>query len=510
MNIDNKKIKTMKTKFITLIVCSLCVTFSCTDLDEQLYDRVEDNDFGNTPNEIEALVGGAYSSLRGFSDGISNSFPTCEYVFFLNEVASDEATIPTRGTDWFDGGQYQQTQTHTWTPENGMILSAWRYCYTGIAKINSIIYQIDQSGLSEEAKTPIYAELRSVRAYYYYLLLDMFGNVPIVTDFEDQGLPSNSTRQQVYDFVETEFLESLPYLSPNVVYSKFTKNVAYAMLARLYLNSEAFIGTPRWQDCIDMCQNISGYNLEPDFFANFATENQTSGEIILAIPYDSSAGTVGNYLSSMTYHYLHAYTVSATANYPWCGNGISAQPGVYSKFLDTDLRKSSMLEGEQINLATGSVLIMASGEPLIYTEDIVNFTDARQNEGVRLSKYEVKPGENWERDHDWVVIRYAEILMMQAESYVRLGSPDLARPFLDQITQRANTQTPAIIDLDYINDELLREFAFEGKRRTDNIRFGTFFQPWWEKGSTPQYRGIFPIPATVLSTNTNLNQNPQY
>lgn len=494
-----------------IVWCSLLwLGFSCTNLDEHLYDKVKDDEFGSTPNEVEALVGGAYSSLRGFSDDISNSFPTCEYVFFLNEVVSDEATIPTRGTDWYDGGQYQDAQRHEWNADNGMILSAWRYCYAGIAKVNSIIYQIDQSGLSEEEKAPIYSELRSVRAYYYYQLLDMFGNVPIVTDFEDQGLPSNSTRAQVYDFVETELLESLPFLQDGIAYSKFTKNVAYALLARLYLNSEAYVGTPRWQDCIDMCQNISGYSLNPDFFANFATQNQASTEIILAIPYDSNAGTVGNYLSSMTYHYLHAYTVSPTANYPWCGNGICAQPGVYSSFDDADYRKAAMLAGEQINLATGSVLIMDSGEPLVYTEDIHNFEDAYQNEGVRLSKYEVLPGENWERDHDWVVIRYSEILMMQAECYVRMGSSELAVPFISQVRSRAGMDTPALIDLDFINQELLREFTFEGRRRTDNIRFGTFFEPWWEKGNTPDYRAIFPIPTSVLSTNTNLTQNPGY
>jgi len=500
----------MKVKIIAAILFSTLFTFSCTDLDEDLYDRVADNNFGNTPNEIDALVGGAYSSLRGFSDATSNAFPTCEYVFFLNEVASDEATIPTRGTDWFDGGRYQDVQRHEWKADNGMILSAWRYCYAGISKVNSIIYQVDKSGLSAEAKAPIYAELKAIRAYYYYQLLDMFGNVPIVTNFEDQSLPTNSTRREVYDFVETELLAAVPHLKSNVVYSKMTQNVAYALLARLYINSEAFIGTARWQDCIDMCQNIQGHTLAADFFANFATQNQTSNEIIFSIPYDSKAGTVGNYMSSMSAHYLHRFTVSATGDYPWSGNGMSAQPGVYSSFAEADKRRKGMLIGDQINLATGSVIIMDSGEPLTYTEDIVDFTNAKQNEGVRLAKYEMKAGEMWERDHDFVLIRYSEILMMQAECYVRLGSPTLAAPFLEQVTSRAGTEMPATIDLDFINKELLREFTFEGTRRTTNIRFGTFFQPWWEKGSTPAYRGIFPIPATVLVTNSNLRQNPQY
>jgi len=500
----------MKIKIIAAVFISSLFAFSCTDLDEELYDKVEDGNFGSTPNEIEALVGGAYSSLRGFADGISNSYPTCEYVFFLNEVASDEATIPTRGTDWYDGGRYQDVQRHTWNADNGMILSSWRYCYAGIAKVNAIIYQIDKSNLTDEAKAPIYAELKSIRAYYYYILLDMFGNVPIVTNFEDQSLPSSSTRREVYDFVESELLDALPHLRSGVVYSKLTQNVAYALLARLYLNSEAYVGVARWQDCINMCQNISGHALNPDYFANFATTNHNSNEIIFSIPYDSKAGTVGNYGSSMSCHYLHRFTISATGDYPWSGNGISGQPGLYSTFLDTDKRKKAMIQGNQINLATGSVIIMDSGEPLNYTENIVDFTNAKQNEGVRLGKYEMKAGEQWERDHDWVLIRYSEILMMQAECYVRLGSPGLAAPFLQQVTARAGTEMPATIDLNFIDKELLREFVFEGRRRTDNIRFGTFFQPWWEKGATPNYRKVFPIPTTVLATNPNLTPTPGY
>lgn len=502
--------KMIKNKLTVSLLFSGLFLFSCTDLDEDLYDRVPDTQFGNTPAEVQALVGGAYSSLRGFNDGITISFPTCEFLFFLNEVSSDEAVIPTRGTDWFDGGDYQKLQRHEFTADNPKILSAWRYCYQGIAKVNSIIYQVERSGLDETARAPIYAELKAIRAYYYYLLLDMFGNVPIVTDFEDQTMPSNSTRAQVYDFVETEWQDALPYLASGVVYSKFTKNVVYSLLARLYLNSESYIGQPRWQDCLNMCQNVTGYSLSSDFFQNFATENQTSPEIILSIPYDSKAGTVGNYLSSMSAHYLHRYTLSASGDYPWSANGISAEPGVYSSFAENDRRRDGMLVGDQINLATGSVIVMDSGQPLTYTEEINDFTNALQNEGVRLGKYEMKASETWERDHDWVLIRYSEILMMQAECYVRLGSADLAQPLVQQITARAGVEAPATVDLDFLNKELLREFTFEGHRRTDNIRFGTFFTPNWNQPATEPHKAIFPIPTTVLQANSNLTQNPGY
>ena len=483
---------------------------SCTNLDEVLYTQVDSNDYGNTPAEIETIVGGAYTSLRGFRDDISNSYPASEYVFFLNEVTSDEATIPTRGTDWFDGGSYQEAQRHLLSPENPMVLSAWRYCYQGIASVNGIIFQVDNSELSDEAKEPIFAELRAVRAYYYYLLLDMYGNVPIVTDFEETELPSNSTREELFTFIEKELIEITPLLSDDILYGRFTQNVANTLLARLYLNAEVFTGVARWQDCINACERISGYTLEPDYFANFATENQSSSENIFVIPYDNKEGTVGNYLHSMTFHYLHRFTVSATGDYPWCGNGISAQPGVYSKFDDNDKRKQSMLAGEQINLNTGSVVIMDTGAPLIYTEEISSFTDAKQNEGVRLNKYEVEAGENWERDHDWVIMRYSEVLMMQAESHLRLGNVGLAKTFVSLVSERAGITAPDDITLDYLNDELLREFIFEGQRRTTNVRFGTYFQPWWEKGTTLSTHGVFPIPQSEIDKNPNLLQNPGY
>lgn len=488
----------------------MCFTVACTKLDETLYSQVPADQYGQSSSEIETVVGRAYASLRGFSDATSNSYPTCEYVFFLDECASDEACIPTRGSDWYDGGRYQEAQYHTWTAKNAMILSAWRYCFQGIAKVNQVIYAVDQSTQSTEYKDKIKAELRGVRAYYYYRLLDMFGNVPIVTSFLDSELPKNSTRAQVYAFVESELKDIMDKLPSTIIYGRFTQNVANTLLARLYLNSEVFNGTARWQDCIDACDKVSGYVLEPDYFTNFLTANEVSREIIFSIPYDHKAGTVGNYLSSMSFHYNQKYAFSATANYPWSANGICGKPGLYSSFDDKDVRKKAMLEGVQTNLATNTPVLMADGNVLNYTEEIGDFKNALQNEGVRLKKYEVKEGESWERDHDWVVMRYSEILLMKAECLIRLGKAADAQPIIAQVRSRAGLDTPSTVDLNFLDQELRREFVFEDHRRTDNIRMGTFFQPWWNKDVTPSYRGIFPIPQSELDKNKNLVQNPGY
>jgi len=498
-------------KKIIYISMVLLLTISCTNLNENLYDKVSSVDYGKTPEEIKTIVGSAYASLRGFNDGITISYPTCEYVFFLNEIASEEACIATKiGGGWYDGGVYIEAQKHTWTPANRMILASWRYCFQGISKVNSVIFQVNESNLTVEQKRAIFVELRGIRAYYYYILLDMFGNVPIVTNYEVSDLPANSTRKQVFEFVEKELKDIIPELPSATIYGKFTQNVANTLLARLYLNAEVFTGTPRWQECITACDKVTNYILEPNYFTNFLIQNQVSKESIFNIPYDSKSGTTGNYLQSMCVEENQKFAISPTGNYPGSPNGLLSEPGLYSSFDNSDKRKKSLLEGKQINLSTGNVILMNDGSELNYTEAIGDLNAAKANEGVRMYKYEVKDGEGWERDHDWVVMRYSEILLMKAESYVRLGNAGAALPFVQQVRSRAGLTTTGPIDLNFINNELKFEFVYEGHRRTDNIRFGDFFKPWWNKGTTPAYRGIFPIPASVLEKNKNLVQNPGY
>jgi len=500
----------MKNKVLYIITILAFLSVKCTNLDEELFDKIESSQYGKTPAEIETIVGRAYASLRGFRDNTSISYPMCEYVFFLIECVSDEVCIPTRGTDWYDGGRYQEAQYHTWTPENPMVLSAWRYNYEGISKINAVIYQVEQSDLDDVEKDNINAELRGLRAYYYYNLLDLFGNVPITTNYEDLELPSNSTRSEVYDFVESELLDILDYLPKEIIYGRFTQNVANTLLARLYLNAEVYINEEHWQDCIDACDKVTGYQLENDYFTNFLTNNVGSKENIFVIPYDHKAGTLGNYLASCTFHYKQPYVFTLNGTYATCNNGICGQPGLYSSFDDDDVRINSMLIGEQFYLSDGTTILMDNGNPLIYTEDIVDFAAAAQNEGVRLQKYEVLPDEEFERDHDWVLMRYAEILLMKTECYIRLGSPVLARPLIAMVRSRAGLGTPTDVDLSLLDDELRCEFVFEGHRRTDNIRMGDFFEPWWNKGTTEAYRSIFPIPQSELDKNNQLVQNPGY
>ena len=508
----------MKTKYILAAAMFGALSLgSCTNLDEELFDQVSMNDYGKTESEVQTIVGGAYSTLRGYGSATDegngvNCYPTSEYVFFLNECASDEACIPTRGTDWDDGGRYRELQYHTWTANNQCVLSGWRYAFTGVSKVNAIIYQVEQSSLSDESKKKVEAELRGLRAYYYWLLLDQFGNVPICTDFTQKELPANSTRKEVYEFVDSELNDIMPYLPTGVQYGRMTQNVAYTLLARLYLNAEVYTGTQQWQKCIDACEKVKGYTLASDYKANFFIKNETSPEIIFAIPYDHKQGTVGNYLASMTYHYNQKYAFSADGSYQWCGNGICAQPGVWSSYEEGDLRRDkTLMIGQQYSAKDGSAINMDNGEPLNYTEEIGDFTKALQNEGARLDKYEWSATDAWERDNDWVLMRYAEVLMMEGEAYYRLGYTQNALGFVNQVRSRAGLAPLTTLTDESLDSEWLHEFAFEGLRRTVNIRFGNWFKAWWNKeAEADKHTAIYPIPEEERAKNPNLTQNPGY
>jgi len=510
----------MKARYIISALCASAFALSaCTNLDEHLYDKLTIDDFKGDKSSIlaESFVNSAYATLRGYGSGTDegngiNCYPTCEYVFFTAECASDEACIPTRGSDWYDGGRYQELQFHTWTSDNDGVTSIWRYNFVGISKINAVLSQVDQTEIPAAAKKSAEAELRGLRAYYYYNLLDNFGNVPIMKDFNTSELPKNASRQEVFNFVESELKEVLPSLPSGIIYGRFTQNVANTLLARLYLNAEVYTGQARWQDCLNACEKVQGYTLEGTYKANFYIENEKSKEIIFAIQYDHAQGTIGNYLASMSYHYNQKYAFSPDGNWQWSGNGICGQPGLYSSFEEGDVRRNCLMIGQQKSAKDGSNVLMENGEPLNYTEDIENFTNAKQNEGVRLDKYEWSVNDQWERDNDWVLMRYAEILMMQAECYFRLGDTQTALSYINRVRARANVEGLTSLSLDAIDNEWKHEFVFEGLRRNVNIRFGTFFKSWWNKEEDPtdHHTGLFPIPRVEMEKNPNLVQNPGY
>jgi hypothetical protein len=529
---------------------------ACTELAEEPHSIITAGDYGTTDAQLETVIGRTYTALRGgsYGDG-GNGYIFSEFLFFLSALSSDEAVLPAmnNGADWYDGGRNEEILQHRWTPQNVEILGAWRYAYNGIATANAAIYQLEKAPASESLKAQFTAEMRAVRAYYYYRLLDWFGNVPIITDYTDLSLPTNSSRKKVYEFVEaelTEILSALPTSDPS--HSRMTQDAAKCLLARLYLNAEVFSGTPQWQKCLDVCNSIAEKTLTPDYFDNFKLDNGSLPEIIFSIPLPQN-----EWLNPYGYMLLTTKGVQWTLlkkadlkvndegvyedpypNYYADAGVICVQPGFYDHtFTDAnDKRRTAILAGQQY-YADGDPIYIVTPEdaytyiaapqsdktvPLIY-KDGENLRDRQPLEGYCWNKYRLTPDYEWTHIYyggkpyaNFVIFRYAEVLLMKAECLVRLTRESEAGTTLQPIYSRADMSPIASPTLPQIEAEWTREFVLEDQRRTHMIRFGTFTESDHYRGDkTPvvdrgAHTTLFPIPYLELAKNNQLKQNPGY
>lgn len=486
---------------------------SCTDLDSEIFDRAEASVFPANESELLSTVGSTYARLRGYYDPVT----------VLNSATSDEMVVPTRGPDWYDDASWQLMAKHTWSPiAPGQINGSWEWAYGLIAAANINLAALEASTLQVEGKEAIVSELRLLRAFAYFTLLDMFGNVPILTEDTPVGNTAQSTRAQVFAFVESEILAALPALIDDkslASYSRFTQGAANTLLAKLYLNAEVYTGTPKWQEALNATNAViaakAGYSLNPDFLSNFAVNNgsnaATYAENIFAVPYDKVLAGGMNW-QFRTLHYAQGGVYGTNGN-PW--NGFATRADFYNSFSDDDQRKTIWLVGPQKD-ATGNVIRFTDAvdnvnKELIFTPKISSLEKALGNEGVRNVKYEVQRNNTRnDQDNDFVIFRYADVLLMKAEAAMRLGDVASALTLVNQVRERANTAPLTALTMDDILAERGREFAWEGWRRNDLIRFGKWESAWEFKDNAEIFRRLYPIPATQLSNNPNLKQNPGY
>ncbi len=508
-----------KIKIFILFSLALLVSFvyqGCTDLDEVVYDKLPVDQFGQTTGEINSLVAPIYRTFKLVFPG--------DYSL-MNECASDMAITPTRkGGDWWDGGQFKELRLHTWTPNTNMI-GIYNGTMERITLCNKI-YTMIESNPSITNKEQILAEIRGVRAFWYYMLVDCYGNVPVVTDFTDTELPSTTPRKDVYKFVLDELIAIKDLVRDDVTsssYGKVTKGFVYTMLAKMYLNAEVWNpgGGPKWQECADACDKVMAlsYIIEPNWKASFAVQNQNSKEIIFPCVFSTSDG--GNHIHKRTLHYLDPVALNLKVG-TW--NGVSAMPDFIKAYDPADKRiKWSFLLGEMKDPATGKVLITAHGRPLIHTVDIKveynvdadGWGQVEQEVGGRCNKWEFENGLNGDMENDFAIFRLADVYLMKAEALVRMNKENAeATRLVNEIRKRAfddPSKLLAAVTLDDVYKERRFELAWEGFSRQDMIRFGTFLNaiPGW-KAKTPEKCLLFPIPQKALDANDKLKQNPGY
>lgn len=458
--------------------------------------------------------------ISGIDEGFSQYL---RQYWQAQELTTDEAVIAWNDADIWDFHDMDWTTGHTF-------LKALYYrVYYQVAICNEFIRETSDAKLAERgisgtdaANIKTYrAEARFLRALSYYHALDLYGNVPFVTDENPIGsyIPEQIARADLFKYVESELLAieaDLPAPRANE-YGRADKAAAWTLLAKLYLNAEVYSGTAKYSDCIAQCNKViaAGYTLEPNYRNLFLADNHNSKEIIFPIAFD---GLRTKTWGGMTY-LVHAPIGGSMnpAEYGVNGGwyGLRTTKGLVNNFSDpsgaTDRRAIFHTNGQKLEIA-----------------DISDFSN-----GLAVGKYRnvtstgvrgSDPEGNFP-DTDFPMFRLADVYLMYAEAVKRGGtggSEPTALGYINALRTRAYGNASGNVnayDLEFVLAERARELYWEAHRRTDLIRYGRFtgsayLWPW--KGgvkdgrSVDDYRALFPIPIDDIVANPNLKQNTGY
>jgi hypothetical protein len=502
----------MKIKNIVLAgsICFLAL-FSCTDVSETVYDQYPADDFYATPEGTNSLLASIYAQVPGefTRDGYTGvGYAGADNGWYdMNCMSSDEQVIPHR-----NDGNWQQDfarlHKHVWLPSESIINNTWNWLYRCIFKANQAVALLEKSN-ADPAKI---AEAKVLRAFFYYLLIDDFGDVPF---FTDNDVPSSeipqASRKEIYNFIVKELTDNVELLSGTKgadYYGRFNKWAAYTVLAKVYLNAEVYTGTAKWSECLAACNKVSegGFSLHSgaadasnplgykyyELFGDVSPQDETILSIFATI----------DVLSRNVYGVRSLYGPHAQALFGFSGwNGTIVPKAFYLKYDDADIRKKQFLVGEQPGGVNYTLEVSSLDEP-----------GAPPQAGVRNVKfYPAGAKAGGGASNDFPIYRYADVILMMAECNARLGNPAAAKPFVDQIRVRAGLNAlEGNPTLDDIYNERGFELNWEGHRRQDMIRFNKFLLPNEFRGESPAFRKLFPIPTSALDANLALKQNPGY
>ena len=531
------------------IIAALTLLSSC--LDENPRDRIEEEEAINSANALYLnAVANLYNYIGGHNDceGLQG---TTRGVYDLQTFTSDEALLPTRGGDWYDGGLWQSLFTHSWTPTETILEGTWNYLYKVIVLCNYSLYLLDSHRdlVSPLDLSAYVAEVKALRAIYYCYLLDLFGSVPYVTDTEiDMYSVRQLSRSQIFNNAWNDLIESRRFLSSEhsnqegVYYGRITRPVVDFVLAKMALNAEIWYDDvwtddereagsdillpcgelgemTAWDACIYYCDQVTqaGYQLETDYRENFSIYNEESRENIFTIPMDK--GLYANEFSNLfrSRHYNHGSALGLGAE-----NGISATVSTVLTYGygtgEVDKRFAYNFYADTV-LVDGRTVYLDNGEPLVYQPLAVKIdltgSPYEKTAGARMAKYEVDRtayNDGKLQNNDIVLFRYADVLLMKSEAKVRSGRNGDEE--LNQVRKRAGMPYRKAT-LDNLLDERLMELAWEGWRRQDLIRFDRYHLPYSSrpanaKEETTRYTIVFPIPQRAMNLNDQMAQNPGY
>lgn len=513
---------------LLLAAPGLLLLQGCTDLVEIPVSSLTTETFFGNEEEVLSGLAAIYAQLRNTLPGTAGTY------YQLSEVSSDEMIVPTRGQDWFDNGKWLEFQRQTWGPNTvgtlGDVNAAWVQAFTGVTRANFLLEALEVVPVTD--KEIVQAEVRTLRAFFYYMLSDLFGGVPIVEDTELEQRARN-TRAEVFSFMEQELLAArdvLPEIWTGMNDGRLTSGAANAILASLYLNAAVFtkdegINPNGYNSCAEVeigsgtaCDaaieaadriiNSGAYALASEWRDNFRPDNHLSPENILVVKHVAADG-LGFQLLMTTLHY-NMFTPS-----PW--NGWSAEAEAYFAFDADDARRDIFLVGDQVNIDTGEPVEDRQGNPLVFTPEIGNAEAASESEGARIGKWTADPDRVAQHSgNDFAYFRLAEIYLIKAEAQNEIGQTGAAVDLVNMLRARVFEPDEPITAAgqaavrDAILQERLFELTFEAKRRQDQIRFGEFTKAWEHKPAAPAHVVLMPIPIPQMDANPMLVQNAGY
>lgn len=514
-----------------LLILAATAAMACTNLDEEVYSSVSKDAFFASENMLSIYAARAYTTLQAWGSEQS--------MWTMNLQLGNEVTVPMNEAGEWKQERYAELQTHRIQVNNKLIEMSWNYCFDGIAACNDVIYEIEHSKNSFDGKERVLAEIHLVRAFYYFLAIDCWGNIPYSVSKEEKGYPDQKDRTFMCQFVEKEILDFKDQLADDsslAYYGRATRGMANTLLAKLYLNWQEWVGTPRWADAAAACQEVmqSGkYRLAADYKDNFTVHNEGSPEAIFSIPYstiytESDHNSFILFVLTLDGYLGPTYNINSAL---W--DGFVGQPDFFASYDEADARRSATwIYGQQYD-KTGKPLVAQTKDPktgeviseFSYDIDplmeglVYDKTGRKPTQGARLGKWEFQTdglidSDQTSMDNDFHVFRYADVVLMYVEALVRQEKQAEAAAVPEFREIRARAGLPPMetgeLTLENLYLERSHELALEGWARQDLIRFGKYLEGWWAKPAGQDYMKLLPIPDAKRASNSKLDQNTGY
>lgn len=484
--------------FFSAVIFSACTNLEVIESDSEFVLTTDD---GTQTADPVALLDASYKALSALTDQAN--------IYSLSAHTSDLMIPPTRGVDWGDNGVWRTLHAHSWDASHAWVKNAWN-------QLNERVYNVNRVLASNPSPSQA-AQAKFLKAFYMYQVMDLWGQVPFreVTEGVDVD-PRVYTRAEAFDIIVADLeaaAADLEVLGPgqNVTASKAAAN---ALLARLHLNKAVYTAANAegpytfdnadMQKVADYCDAVAadGYSLDDDYF-NVFTAGSASETIFTSI----EGSPENRWYMTLNYD-----------QNPSGWNGFTTLADFYDSFEEEDQRigKPALVDGtEYSGIAHGFLLgdqFDDNGDPLennrqggqLNFKKEIKLAGAAVDEGIRVIKYHPATAGNY------ILLRYADVHLMKAEALMRSGDTAGALALVNELRTSRGASKLENLDEATMLAERGKELYWEGIRRTDQVRFGTFTSTWHEKTNTDAYRVLFPIPGVALASNPNLAQNPGY